>query len=306
MKHKEGIIFTSCCYNSEIGQAFDLHGKEVAFEKVREYKEMFGDDFRLEIMLLDFVKQKPYNAFILEASEKFKIPVHLTNDCHYCLQEDSLYQSYMLMIQKKTTIKDIDAKLEEDDKAEIFELQDKNLYMKSEQELNDKWLSSYKDIIPLEIFQQAKSNAVELANRCKGIKIDRNPKLPQIENAEDKMAEELMKGLTKKGLSKKSVYQKRIMEEYDLIKRKGFCGYFMVLQKIMAEAARVSPIILGYGSGDDALVPGRGSGVGCLCLYVLGITDVDPIKHDLLFSRFLSENRGGKALRLKFSEEQKI
>ena len=68
------------------------------------------------------------------------------------------------------------------------------------------------------------------------------------------------------------------------------------------EARRICPELLGWGVGREAVGPGRGSGAGSLILYLLGVTDVDPIKHSLLFSRFLSEARGGKQIKLKFTD----
>lgn len=142
LKHKEGLIFTSCCYNSEIGQAFDRGGDDAGFAAIEKYIELFGkDNFYLEMMLLDFNKQKPYNKFIIKAHEKYGLPLTLANDCHYCLQEDSKMQRLMLMVQTKKTIQEIEQKKAENETADLFELQDQNLWMKSEDELNSKWLS---------------------------------------------------------------------------------------------------------------------------------------------------------------------
>jgi DNA polymerase III alpha subunit len=81
----------------------------------------------------------------------------------------------------------------------------------------------------------------------------------------------------------------------------GFSSYFLIQKQMVDEARRVAPEILGYGDGSEAVGPGRGSAVGALSCYCLGITDVDPIKHDLLFSRFLSESRGNKKMKLRFT-----
>ena len=95
------------------------------------------------------------------------------------------------------------------------------------------------------------------------------------------------------------------MEEIELICRKGFASYFLIQKQIIDEARRVCPKMLGLGDGTEAVGPGRGSAVGSLVCYCLGITDVDPIRHSLLFSRFLSESRGGRSVRLKFSGKPK-
>lgn len=303
MRHKEGLIFTSCCYNSEVGQAFENGGDEAGFAMIEKYVEMFGgDNYYLEMMLLDFKKQKPYNQFIIRAHEKYGLPLIITGDCHYCKREDSRMQRLMLMVQTRRTIQEIQEKLDRDDTADLFELQDTNLWMKSEEELNAKWLESYSDVIPLEVFEEAKRNTVRIAQRAKGVKLDRSVKLPYIEDAEAKLLEYIAQGYKRRRLPKGDpVYMGRVKEEYDLICSKGFASYFIIQKMMTDEARRISKTLLGYGDGSEAVGPGRGSAVGALTCYCLGITDVDPIEHDLLFSRFLSPARGGKQMKLRFT-----
>jgi len=298
-QHKEGIIFSSCCYASEIGRAFDVHGEEAAEEVVKTYMEMFKGQFYLEIMLLDFKKQKPYDVFILKMKEKYKLPIILTGDCHYCKKEDSHYQRLMLMIQTKRTLPEINKMLAENDMQDLFELQDSNLWMKSEEEMNQMWLEKYSDVIPLEIFEEAKMTTVQICKMA-NVSIDRNLKFPTFPDERERLLDLIKESCKKRNIKLDKQYTKRLYEEFDLIVRKGFASYFIV-QKMMAdEARRVCPELLGWGSGREAIGPGRGSGGGSLILYLLGVTDVDPIKHNLLFSRFLSEARGGKQIKLKF------
>lgn len=303
LKYKEDLIFTSCCYNSEIGQAFEYGGDDAGFSMVEKYIEMFGkDNFYLEIMLLDFSKQKPYNEFIIKAHDRYGLPIILTQDCHYAQKEDSKMQRLMLMVQTRKTLKEIQEKMDREETADLFELQDTNLWMKSEEELNEKWEQDYSDVVPYEIFEQAKLNTVKIANRAKGVKLDKSVKLPYIENADEKLLEYISIGYKKRMLPKgNATYMKRIKEEYDLICQKGFSSYFIIQKMMTDEARRVSKELLGYGDGSEAVGPGRGSAVGALTCYCLGITDVDPIEHDLLFSRFLSPARGGKQMKLRFS-----
>jgi len=300
-KRKEGIIFTSCCINGEIGNAFLQSGKEAAYQKLEEYIEMFGDNFYLELMMLDYDKQRPYDEFLVEAHDKYHIPLIITCDTHYPEAKDSKYQRYMLMVQTGRTIKDIQNLLAMDDGSTPFELQDQNLWMKSESEMNDKWLSDYKDIIPYELFKQAKRNTVVIAQKAKGVEFDRSMKLPYVEDAKDKLKEAVFQGFKWRGIVGKKEYQARAIEEYELICRKGFASYFLIQKQIVDEARRVCPKLLGWGRGDEALGPGRGSGPASLVNYLLGITDVDPIRHKLLFSRFLSEARGGRSMKIRFS-----
>jgi len=312
--HKDGIIFTSCCYNGEIGQAFDraLHppdgskgsieaAEEAGFAMIEKYMVMFGKDFYLELMLLDFVKQKPYDRFIVKAHLKYGVPIIVTNDCHYCLEVDSRMQRLMLMIQTNKTIGQIQQLINENEGADLFELQDQNLWLKSEEEINQKWLKDYSDVIDYEILSQAKKNTVAICERARGVQLDRSIKLPKITDADLKFKEAIMQGATQRRIPMTKEYVERIKEEYTLICQKGFSSYFLITKMMTDEARRICPSLLGFGTGHEAVGPGRGSAVGALVCYCLGITDVDPIKHDLLFSRFLSPARGGKSLKLRFS-----
>ena len=303
MKYKEGIFFTSCCYASEIGQAFDRGGEEAGFKMIEKYIGMFGkENFFLEFMLLDFVKQKPYDAFIVKAANKYGLRLIVTNDCHYCKAEDSKFQRLMLMVQTNNTIKDIQRKIAEEGITDMFELQDSNLWMKTEEELNEKWSKDYSDVIDYDLFKQAKMNTVEICRMAKGVELDRSIKLPQIENANEKLKEAMLAGFKDRGLPLTSrKYLDRLKEEYSLICHKEFASYFLIQKMMTDEARRVCKILLGWGDGSEAVGPGRGSAVGSLICYCLGITDVDPIQHDLLFKRFLSEARGGRSMKLRFS-----
>lgn len=300
-KHKEGLIFTSCCYNSEVGRAFDKGGDEAGFAMIERYLEMVGrDNYYLELMMLDFVKQKPYDEFLIRAHDKYHLPLIITQDTHYCQKEDSHNQRLMLMIQTGRTIQDIERAMAEDSMQDFFELQDANLWMKSEEELNEKWEKDYKDIIPLELFEQAKLNTVEICHRAKGVQLDRSLKLPMIEDCDEKLKEAVRIGFVQRNIPKRRDYIERVREELSLICRKGFSSYFLIQKKMTDEARRICPKLLGWGDGTQAVGPGRGSCVGALTCYALGITDVDPIKENLLFSRFLSEARGGRSIQLEF------
>lgn len=303
-KHKEGIIFTSCCYASEIGRTFDKKGPEAAEEMLVRYADMFKGQFYLEIMMLDFKKQKPYDEFIIKMKEKYGLPIILSQDVHYCKKEDSHYQRLMLMIQTKRTLPEINKMIAENEMQDLFELQDTNLWMKTEEELNDFWQEKYTDIIPLEIFEEAKATTVKICEMAKGVELDRSIKFPIQENEKKALAQSIADGFKFRNLSPKGEYGRRVSEEFDIITRKGFASYFLVQKKMTDEARRICPELLGWGDGREAVGPGRGSGAGSLILYLLGVTDVDPIRHDLLFSRFLSEARGGKQIKLKFSKKQ--
>lgn len=303
MAHKEGIIFTSCCYNGEIGQAFERGGEQVAEAMLCKYMAMFGDKFYLELMLLDFTKQKPFDAFLIKMHDKYHVPLIITNDVHYAQQADSHMQRLMLMIQTGRTIQDIQKLQADEEGVDLFELQDQNLWMKSEDELNEKWSKDYSHIIDYELFKQAKANTVSVCEFAKGVKLDRTLKLPQFPDANEQLKEAALKGFINRRLPATKEYKSRLIEELSLIIQKDFASYFIIQKMISEEAVRIAPKILGFGDGTEALGPGRGSVCASLVAYCIGITDVDPIEHDLLFSRFLSPARGGKSLKLEFDEE---
>lgn len=307
MQHKEGLIFTSTCANSEIANAFfDAGGPEggddAGFEMIEKYMAMFGDKFYLELMMLDFKLQKPYDAFLIRAHNKYGIPLIMSQDCHYCKKEHSRYQRLMLMQQNNRTLQQIEELIASGEGEDLFELQDENLWMKSEQELNHMWeTTEYRDIIDYELYKQAKSNTVSLCENAAGVEINRDIKLPRIPDEEDVLMAEIKKGFVSRHLPKTGEYAKRIREEYDLICDKGFASYFLIQKMMTDEARRASPEILGWGDGSEAVGPGRGSACGSLVAYCLKLHDVEPIKHDLLFSRFLSPARGGKQMKIRFS-----
>lgn len=245
-----------------------------------------------------------YSGFVynlqVEEDETYYANLHGVHNCHYAFKEHSKYQQLMLMVQTKNTVQNIEKKKNEEGLKDMFELQDTNLWMKTEEELNEKYEKDYRDAIPLEIFEQAKLNTVEICRRARGVELDRSIKLPQIENANEKLKEAVMEGFYKLGLPKNRKYLDRIKEEYSLICHKGFASYCLIQKKMTDEARRIGREILGYGDGSEVIGCGRGSCVASLVFYCLGVTGVDPVYHDLLFKRFISEARGGKSIKLRF------
>jgi DNA polymerase-3 subunit alpha len=302
MQYKEGIIFTSTCANSEIARAFFDRGEEAGYNMLEKYMAMFGDKFYLELMMLDFKDQKPYDAFLIKAHDKYHIPLILTNDCHYCRKEHSHNQRLMLMQQNKKTLSGIQS-LIESGKEDLFELQDSNLWLKSEDELNEMWDLKYSDTIDYDLYKQSKRNTIKVCESAKGVQINREIKLPKMPDSDQKLWEEIKIGFIKRGCPKTPEYAKRIKEEYELISEKGFSSYFLIQKMMVDEARRKGPEILGFGDGSEAVGPGRGSVCGSLVAYCLRLHDVEPIKHDLRFSRFLSPARGGKQMKIRHSIE---
>jgi DNA polymerase-3 subunit alpha len=302
-KYKEGLIFTSTCANSEIANALFKSGEDAAYQMLEHYMAMFAPNFYLELMMLDFKLQKPYNEFLIKAHDKYHLPIIITQDCHYCRREHSHNQRLMLMQQNKRTLADIQAMIDAGEAEDLFELQDSNLWLKSEDEMNEKWEQDYKDNIPYEIYQQAKANTVKVCEMAKGVEIDRTLKLPKLPNCNEELWEEIKKGFIARRCPRTQEYSKRIREEYDLICEKGFASYFLIQKMMTDEARRLGPQVLGFGDGSEAVGPGRGSQCGSLVAYCLRLHDIEPIIHDLRFSRFLSPARGGQQMKIRHSLE---
>jgi DNA polymerase-3 subunit alpha len=298
-RHKKGLIFLSGCANSEIANALMNDGEDAAMDMVRLYQEMFSPNFRLEIMMLDFKGQKDYNSFLIKAHDKFGVPLVLTQDTHYCIGAHSLNQRLMLMQKNKRTIQEVEAMINAEEDA--FELQDSNLWMKSEDELNEKWEKDYQDNIDYELFKQAKLNSVKIAKSCKGVQLNREIKFPKVDAPDMILWQETQKGLKARRCPDTEEYRNRIKEEYELISKKGFSSYFLIQKEMIDEARSAGKEILGFGDGSECVGPGRGSVCGSLVAYCLRLHDVEPIIHNLSFSRFLSPARGGLQMKVRFS-----
>ena len=299
-KYKEGIVFTTACAASQIARAFFESGDDAAFQQLEDLIEIIGkDNLKLEINMLDFEPQKPYDQLMIKCHERYGLDLVLTQDCHYAKKEHSHLQRCTLMSQTGRTIAEIKAMIASGEAGDIFELQDQNLWCKSEQELNEKWELSYKDVIDYELFKIAKENSVKIAERCKGVMLDREVKLPQIADCDAILWEQTKLGFSARHCPDTPKYWERIQEEYDLICAKGFSSYFLIEKEMLDVIRAEGPKLLGFGDGSECVGPGRGSVCGSLVAYCLRLHDVEPIIHDLRFSRFLSPARGGKQMRVR-------
>lgn len=197
-------------------------------------------------------------CFQVEEDHTFTAGLYSVSNCHYCKKEHSHNQRLMLMQQNKRTIQEVQAMIDSGQADDLFELQDTNLWLKSEDELNAMWELKYKDIIDYDIFKQAKANTVAICEKAKGVEIDRDIKLPKIPDSNEILWEETLRGFLKRGCPKTKEYKARIREEYDLICEKGFSSYFLIQKQMTDEARQVGPKILGFGDGSEAVGPGRG------------------------------------------------
>lgn len=267
-KHSEGLIASSACMKGEIFQKLNYEGREAAIKALEEYLEIFGDDFYLEIQNHGIPEEVGYEK-IYQLAKEMNIPVIATNDIHYLEKEHAESHDVLLCLQ---TGKELDD-------PNRMKYNTDQLYMKS----IDEMYQLFRD--KPEVLERT----MEIYEKC-NVEIELgNYKLPYFPIPEDEGSislDEYLERLTRRGLEQKydtitPELEKRLQFELDTIKKMGFSGYFLIVQDFI-NYAKKNNIPVGLG---------RGSAAGSLVAYTLGITNIDPLKYDLLFERFLNPHR---------------
>jgi len=285
-QYSEGLICSSACLGSILSQLIMKGKLKEAVDHVCEARELWGEDYFIELQMIKMEEQDTMNQVLIKMADKYDIPLVMTNDVHYCEQFESYNQRILLLLNSKGTI---------NDPGNALEFHTNQLWYKTPDEMEQTWEESYRDTIPEAEFKEACANTVRICERC-DVKIDTSSKFPEIPGAEDIILQQCVSSMKTMGLYEDKEYRARFLKEFDLIRDKGYCSYFLCAKKIVDYAMSI----------DKIKSPGRGSSGGSLVCYLLGITQVDPIKHDLLFERFLSPSRGGKFAKLQFSDKAKI
>lgn len=259
-KHYKGLVIGTACLNSFI----NLPNGEEFF---RELKNLVKEDLYLELMLNTLPEQKQHNDKIFKLAKETKTKIIFTHDCHYVNKSEAIYQEIMLAIQRK-------AKWNDPNRWR-FDLD--SLYLLSKKEVKDLLLAN-------ELNLSYAENTFEVVEKCKNFKIKkREIILPKLRNVKDEakflkhLCEDKFNTIPEWNWS----YLERFEYEYDLIIRKKFERYILIVWDL-CRWARDNDILIG---------PGRGSVGGSLIAYLLGITSIDPIKHNLLFERFIAQDR---------------
>ncbi|MCE5174905.1 MAG: DNA polymerase III subunit alpha [Bacteroidales bacterium] len=275
-KYHEDIIACSACLGGEIPQAILNDRLEEAEEAVKWFKNLFGDDFYLELQRHKptvpnaaqdtYPKQVEVNKHLIEFSRKYQVKLICTNDTHFVNEEDAEAHHRLICLN---TGRDLD-----DMSGMAYTKQE---WLKTQEEMN----KVFADV------PEALSNTVEIADKVEFYSIDHKPIMPKFPLPEGFTDDNVyLKYLTYKGAEK--IYPKmddeireRLDFELGVMKNMGFPGYFLIVQDFV-QAAKDMGVAVG---------PGRGSAAGSAVAYCLGITKVDPIKYDLLFERFLNPDR---------------
>ena len=268
-KYHEGIIALSACLAGPVArtiirQSYDK-GKEVALR----YNNIFGENnFFLELQdhMDGSVDQQTVNQSLMRMHQETGIPLVATNDCHYISPEDAEAHDILLCIQTNTTV----------DEADRMRYEGGQYYVKSPEEMYSLFPYAH----------QACENTYKIAQRCNVEFEFGNYKLPVFDVPEGKTAVEYLSELALNGLKERygevtPKLKERLDYELSIIIQMGFVDYFLIVWDFI-KYAKDNGISVG---------PGRGSAAGSIVAYSLRITDIDPIKYDLIFERFLNPER---------------
>jgi len=268
-QYHEGLIVLSACPAGEIPQLLSNDKFEEAEKVAKEYQEIFGqENFFLEIGHHPNIPEiNKINDGLKKLSEKTGIPLVATQDIHYLKSEDADYHDILLAVQTGNKISDDDR----------LTLKADDFSMRSQEEM----MEFFKDL------PEAIENTVKIAERCNVNLALNQILLPtfSLPEAETSAIVYLRKLVMERLPNRFEVADAKTMErldyELEVIEKTGFADYFLIVQDFVIWA-KERGIVVG---------PGRGSSAGSLVSYVLGITDIDPLKYDLLFERFLNPDR---------------
>ena len=267
-QYHEGLIALSACLAGDIPRSLLDRNYEDAKAKARRYREIFGEgNFFIEIQDHGIPEQKMILPMLAQLSQELGIPLAATNDCHYVKKEDSRIQKILLCIQTGRTLNESGSMAFPGDE----------FYIKSEQEMR----ALFAD------YPQAIDNTALIAERC-NVEIEFGRlKLPRFEVPGNEDNETYFRRLCYEGLHRYYSDQpdreitERLEYELGIITRMGFTDYYLIVADYVNFAKREG---IPVGTG-------RGSGAGSLAAYCIGITEIDPIKYNLMFERFLNPER---------------
>lgn len=273
LQHCSGLIVLTGCAASFLRKD---PGKQ-SMEFFHALHDKIGPNLYLEVMPHQLDEQAEQNLTCVNlVSQANGLKLVATNDCHYIEADDAPTQEILLAIQTKAKWKD----------ADRFRFSIKGLHLRSEQEMADAFVEQ--NILSDDQINGAMDSTLEIADKCEFLIPKKTISLPMVPGMENGDPGELIWGIAEKNLlamnfstETTNAYFERLSTEWELIVKKGFAQYFLIVYEL-----------INWCKKNDIMVgPGRGSVGGSLLAFLMGITSVDPIKHDLLFSRFISDDR---------------
>lgn len=270
-EHSKGLIALSACLQGEIPAKLSNGDYNGALQIAREYQSIMGaGNFFIEVQNHGIPEQERILPLLVKLSKETGIPLVATNDCHYLTREDAIVQKILVCIQTNHTI----------DEDTGLDFRTEEFYVKSEEEMRDVFRA-----IP-----EAIENTSVIANRCNLDFEFGKIILPHFEVPDGRDHAEYLRALATAGLKKRYKgadeatliqYKQRMDYELGVVDSMGYTDYYLIVYDFV-RFAKQKGIPVG---------PGRGSGAGSIVAYCVGITDIDPMKYDLLFERFLNPER---------------
>lgn len=264
-RYHDGLIALSGCAHGEVARLI-LEGRlQEARETALWYRGIFGPDYYLEIQRHPIPELEPINQALVELSRDTGIPLVATNDVHYILREDAEWHDLLLCIQTNATVND----------EKRLRMTGDSFYLKSPDEMRELFAD----------LPDAIENAGRIADQCNLALEFGRLHLPEIDLPEGKTADEHLADLCKEGVQRRYPNPSpevlaRLEYELDVVRKTSFAQYFLVVWDIVR-----------FTRGQGIVVGVRGSAAASVILYCLGITDVDPLAHRLVFERFLNIER---------------
>lgn len=267
-KYSEGLICLSACLAGAVNQEILNGNMQKAEEIALWYKRVFKDDYYLELQNNGIKEQVMVNQKLVQIARKLDIPIVGTNDAHYLKREDSYNHEVLLCIQTGKRMSDVDR----------MRFDTEELYVKSQEEMKD-YFKNFPDAI---------ENTVKIADKCNVEFEFGNTILPNYDVPEEYDTHyDYLKKLCDEGIKYRygdnpsQAIIDRAEYELNVIKTMGYVDYYLIVWDFI-HYAKSNGIPVG---------PGRGSGAGSILAYSIGITDIDPMKYNLLFERFLNPER---------------
>ncbi len=265
--HAGGLIATSGCMSSEICEALVRGDEAGAVAALERYLEIFGRDrFFVELQRNGVQGQEELNRQLVSLARRFGLPLVATNDVHYLRREDAAFHDVLLCIQTGKFLNDTNR----------LRFASEEFYLRSPQEMRERFAD----------LPEACDQTLAIAERCNvELKLGK-PRLPEFPTPRGQSPDEYLRELTMAGAERRfgqlsQEIRSRLEYELEIIRRTGFSGYFLIVQDFV-NFARQSGIPVG---------PGRGSAASSLAAYCLGITNINPLDHGMIFERFLNPER---------------
>lgn len=280
LKYHKGLIATTCCLGASVPQAILRDGEEAAEKEFKWWLDLFGEDYYIEVQNHFIPEQQTVNEVLLRFAKKYNVKVIASNDSHYLDQKDANAHDILLCIntgekQATPTYKDIEGDF--DMKGKRFAFYNDQFYFKTTEEMTKLWSH-----VP-----EAIDNTNEIVGKVETLKLTKDVLLPNFQipstflSQDDYLEHITMEGAKKRYIDIDQVVEERLRFELHTIRTMGFAGYFLIVADFI-QAGRDLGVYVG---------PGRGSAAGSVVAYCLGITNIDPIKYNLLFERFLNPDR---------------